>query len=42
MDYALTIIEDSFGVDFKFFNTYGPSKRFIIYPIEVLLVAIYQ
>ena len=27
---ALIILEDSFGVDFKFFNTYGPSLRFNI------------
>lgn len=25
---ALIILEDSFGVDFKFFNTYGPSKMY--------------
>ena len=31
MDYSLSIIEDSFGLDFKFFNTYGPSKCFKIY-----------
>lgn len=30
IDYALNIIEDSFGVDFKFFNTYGPSNTFTI------------
>lgn len=29
IDYSLKIIEDSFGVDFKFFNTYGPSKVFM-------------
>lgn len=27
---ALVLLEDSFGVDFKFFNTYGPSKRYNI------------
>jgi hypothetical protein len=25
---CLVLLEDSFGVDFKFFNTYGPSKLF--------------
>lgn len=30
IDYCLSILEDSFGVDFKFFNTYGPSKLFKI------------
>lgn len=30
MDYALTILEDSIGIDFKFFNTYGPSKTFYL------------
>lgn len=28
IDYAITILEDSFGIDFKFFNTYGPSELF--------------
>ena len=28
IDYAIQIIEDSFGIDFKFFNTYGPSNVF--------------
>lgn len=27
---CLKILEDSFGIDFKFFNTYGPSKLFAI------------
>ena len=27
---ALVLLEDSFGVDFKFFNTYGPSKNYIV------------
>lgn len=30
IDYALQIIEDNFGIDFKFFNTYGPSEVFTI------------
>ena len=25
---CLYILEDTFGIDLKFFNTYGPSKRF--------------
>ena len=25
---CLVLLEDSFGVDFKFFNTYGPSKKY--------------
>lgn len=25
---CLTVLEDTFGMDFKFFNTYGPSNRF--------------
>lgn len=25
IDYAIEILEDAFGIDFKFFNTYGPS-----------------
>lgn len=28
IEYALDILEDSFGIDFKLFNTYGPSKKF--------------
>lgn len=28
--YCLTVLEDSFGIDFKFFNTYGPSNLFQI------------
>lgn len=28
IEYCLNILEDGFDVDFKFFNTYGPSKRF--------------
>ena len=27
---ALLLLEDSFGVDMKFFNTYGPSKNYIV------------
>lgn len=27
---ALVLLEDSFGVDFKFFNTYGPSSQYNI------------
>ena len=30
IDYAIEILEDAFGMDFKFFNTYGPSKLFTI------------
>lgn len=30
INYSLSILEDSFGIDFKFFNTYGPSNRFTI------------
>ncbi len=30
IDYALAILEDSFGIDFKFYNTYGPSRTFKI------------
>lgn len=28
IDYAIEILEDAFSIDFKFFNTYGPSKLF--------------
>lgn len=28
IDYASSVLEDAFGMDFKFFNTYGPSKLF--------------
>ena len=27
---SLLLLEDSFGIDFKFFNTYGPSKNYIV------------
>ena len=27
---CLEVLEDSFGIDFKFFNTYGPSKLFTV------------
>lgn len=30
IDYAIEVLEDAFGMDFKFFNTYGPSKLFTI------------
>lgn len=30
IDYAIQILEDSFGMDFKFFNTYGPSRLFTL------------
>lgn len=30
IDYAIQILEDAFGMDFKFFNTYGPSKLYAI------------
>lgn len=30
IDYATEILEDAFGIDFKFFNTYGPSKLFTL------------
>lgn len=30
IDNAINILEDSFNIDFKFFNTYGPSKMFKI------------
>lgn len=30
IDDAIDVLEDSFNVDFKFFNTYGPSKMFVI------------
>lgn len=26
IDYAVQILEDAFGIDFKFFNTYGPGR----------------
>ena len=28
IDYAINVLEDAFGMNFKFFNTYGPSKLF--------------
>lgn len=34
IDYAVTILEDAFGIDFKFFNTYGPSKLFVTDEVE--------
>lgn len=30
IDDAVKVLEDSFNIDFKFFNTYGPSKMFKI------------
>lgn len=30
IDYAIQILEDAFGMDFKFFNTYGPSSLFTL------------
>lgn len=30
IDNAIQSIEDSFGMDFKFFNTYGPSKMYTL------------
>lgn len=30
IEYCLNILEDGFDIDFKFFNTYGPSRRFVL------------
>lgn len=30
IDNAIQVLEDAFGMDFKFFNTYGPSKLFTL------------
>lgn len=30
IDQAIRVLEDSFGMDFKFFNTYGPSKLYTL------------
>ena len=30
LESALVLLEDSFGIDFKFFNTYGPSRLYNI------------
>lgn len=30
IQYCLNLLEDGFDIDFKFFNTYGPSKRFTL------------
>ena len=30
IDQAILVLEDSFGMDFKFFNTYGPSKLYTL------------
>ena len=29
IDYCLTLLENSMNIDFKFFNTYGPSQTYI-------------
>ena len=30
IDYAIQVLEDAFGMNFKFFNTYGPSQLFTL------------
>lgn len=30
IDQAIKVLEDAFGMDFKFFNTYGPSRLFTL------------
>lgn len=30
IDQAIRVLEDAFGMDFKFFNTYGPSRLFTL------------
>lgn len=30
IDYAIQVLEDAFEMDFKFFNTYGPSRLFTL------------
>ena len=30
LETTLALLEDSFGIDFKFFNTYGPSKYYLL------------
>ena len=30
IDTALSVLENSFNIDFKFFNTYGPSQSLIL------------
>ena len=30
IDQAIQVLEDAFGMDFKFFNTYGPSRLFTL------------
>lgn len=37
IDYAIKVLEDAFGIDFKFFNTYGPSKLFTTDNIDTYL-----
>ncbi|MFA6662579.1 MAG: hypothetical protein WCS56_06055, partial [Bacilli bacterium] len=34
--HALQLLEDSFGIDFKFYNTYGPSRTFVIDGVNLL------
>lgn len=36
IDSCLRVLEDSFGIDFKFFNTYGPSELFTVTGSEML------
>ena len=36
IDYCLTLIENSMNIDFKFFNTYGPSKTYIVGDTDVV------
>ncbi|MCK9198666.1 MAG: hypothetical protein M0P49_03595 [Bacilli bacterium] len=36
INYALQLLEDSFGIDFKFYNTYGPSKTFVVDGVNLL------
>lgn len=37
IDNAIQSIEDSFGMDFKFFNTYGPSKMYTLDGVSTYL-----
>ena len=30
IDYACQVLEDAFGINFKFFNTYGPARLFTL------------
>ncbi len=36
INYALELLENSFGIDFKFYNTYGPSKTFVVDGVNFL------